>query len=234
MISLKFLVIDDDKKFSEKFSKIIHRFFYNHSVNLKIECLNDNFNNYDPKDDYLVVFIDIDLIEGNGINLVKKFEKDRFYQYIVYVSSRENLVFDSLITQPLYFIRKSNLEKDSLSAFRLIKERIKEPTLYIFKYKGREHLIAVDKINYIEINDHKAIIYTKNNNCILYKTLNQIMTDISQNYIVQVHKSFAINLNFISNIEKSTITLTNGIEIPLGKKYKENFMKLWRDFLYDI
>ena len=103
-------IIDDDLNFIEIFKKE----YYPKLITLS----NDNDNELIASTIMLsnevlnaldVVFFDIQLKDKISIELIKKFNFDT---KIVFLSSKNNLVFDALKVKPLTFIRKNNIEED--------------------------------------------------------------------------------------------------------------------------
>ena len=60
------------------------------------------------------------------------------------------------------------------------------------------------------------------------KTLKHVLTKINNDRFIRVHRSFAINLNYISAISSdyTSLTLCNKEVIPISKSQKENFKRI--------
>lgn len=114
------LVVDDDRKFSYKLSDYIDSFLKEIFKNYQVLEINEKFDDFSQYHDIDLLFIDIDLKDLNGINIIKRLQMDKVDYPIIYVSSRQELVFSSLTTQPFYFVRKQNLENDLKELFKLL------------------------------------------------------------------------------------------------------------------
>jgi DNA-binding LytR/AlgR family response regulator len=55
---------------------------------------------------------------------------------------------------------------------------------------------------------------------IVYDTLKNILDMTPSERFIQTHKSYIVNINYIESIGKESITLKEGINIPLGRKYE--------------
>ena len=106
------LVVDDDRKFSYKLSGYIDSFLKGIFKNYQVLEINEKFDDFSQYQGIDLLFIDIDLKDLNGINIIKRLQMNNVDYPIIYVSSRQELVFSSLTTQPFYFVRKQNLEDD--------------------------------------------------------------------------------------------------------------------------
>ena len=64
-------------------------------------------------EDLDLLFLDIQLKDENGISYAMKLrEQLQSKILLVFMSSKNELVFETMTTGPMYFIRKNNLEKD--------------------------------------------------------------------------------------------------------------------------
>ena len=106
------LILDDDKNFSLKLKKDVEKFLDNIFSKYSIDIINENFNNIANYAKCNLIFVDIDLKESNGIDLVKKLQLLESNATIIYISSRQEFVFSSLSTTPFYFVRKQNYDGD--------------------------------------------------------------------------------------------------------------------------
>ena len=109
---MRCLVVDDDREFSYKLSIYIDNFLKGIFKSYQVAEINEKFDDFSQYQDIDLLFIDIDLKDLNGINIIKRLQRNNVNYPIIYVSSRQELVFSSLTTQPFYFVRKQNLEDD--------------------------------------------------------------------------------------------------------------------------
>ena len=57
------------------------------------------------------------------------------------------------------------------------------------------------------------------------------MTLINSTNIVRIHKSYAVNLFWVKEIYKEELLLRNGITLKIGKKYRQDVLKLYKEYL---
>lgn len=106
---MKIAIIDDDISFLEMFNKKIN------SSMKKIfdQVIIDQYTNINLFPfQYDIYFLDIDLIDDNGISIAGKIKENDKNALIIFVTSKNNLVFSALKVQPFYFIRKGNLDEE--------------------------------------------------------------------------------------------------------------------------
>ena len=114
---MNILIVDDDKQFINLLKNDFLNYFSYQFNDIHIESkYDDYFHIESQKID--IAFIDIDLNTYNGINYAKLFRK-KYNQniIIIFISNREDLVFETLTTGVFQFIRKQKYDHDKLIVF---------------------------------------------------------------------------------------------------------------------
>ena len=156
---MRCLIVDDDREFSYRLSVYIDNFLKGIFKSYQVVEINEKFNDFSQYQDIHLLFIDIDLKDLNGINIIKRLQRNTIDYPIIYVSSRQELVFSSLTTQPFYFVRKQNLEDDLKELFKLLNIYYKKTMKMItFDYYGRKTSIFLKDIHYITSFGHDISI----------------------------------------------------------------------------
>ena len=63
------------------------------------------------------------------------------------------------------------------------------------------------------------------------KRAKEFKTQLNNNNIIQVHRSYLINLDFVYDVNSKFIILRNKKEINIGKTYKKKFKLTYQDYL---
>jgi len=225
------VIIDDDKKFSEKLEKCVRSFLKNIFSVFTIQIFNDDFYKI-LKGKIDLMFVDIDLNGQNGISIIKYLRTQEKNTIIIYVSIRQELVFASLVTKPFYFVRKQNFENDLDEVFKLLKEYYKNTMkLVTFEYYGRKTSIFLKDIHYIISYGHDISIVTDDNTYTYRSNLKDVLKMIGSHFVVQVQRSYIVSLMYVKEVEGMTITLNDNTKITMGKKYYKDFLIKYKEFL---
>ena len=151
---------------------------------------------------------------------------------IIYVSSRQELVFSSLTTQPFYFVRKQNLENDLKELFKLLNIYYKKTMKMItFDYYGRKTCIFLKDIHYITSFGHDISIVCDQETYTYRSSLKDVLKLIDSPVVTQVHRSYAVSLMYVKEVEKNNIILNDETCITIGKKYADEFMFQYKEYL---
>ena len=222
---MRCLVVDDDREFSYKLSIYIDNFLKGIFKSYQVAEINEKFDDFSQ-------YQDIDLKDLNGINIIKRLQRNTVDYPIIYVSSRQELVFSSLTTQPFYFVRKQNLEDDLKELFKLLNIYYKKTIKMItFDYYGRKTSIFLKDIHYITSFGHDISIVCDQETYTYRSSLKDALKLIDSPVVVQVHRSYAVSMMYIKEVDKNNIILKDETCITLGKKYVDEFMFQYREYL---
>lgn len=231
---MKCLIIDDDEDFCIKLKGVLVPYFNSIFQNVTIDIICKDFSNAYSTEGYDVFFLDIDLKEKSGIDIAKliRVRKPEYNQIIIFISARNDLVFESFSVRPFHFVRKSNFNNDMKILLKLLNNYFKNTMkLVTFNYYGRKTSILQKDILYIETYGHNIAIITKENQYEYRSTMKEALELIGTNFVVQIQRSFAVSLMQIKEIDKDTVTLKNGKSFTIGRKYKETLLQKYKEFL---
>ena len=90
-------------------------------------------------------------------------------------------------------------------------ELINEDEISFFlKFSGIAVKIRANEIMYIEIGDHKTIIFTENNNYESSENLDYWEHKLTNVCFSRPHKSFILNMEYVDKYKRNEVTLKNG------------------------
>lgn len=162
-----------------------------------------------------ILFVDIQMPEIDGLKAVNTIINDGYNPYVIFLTGYEEYALDAFDLCAVDYIMKpvtaSRLKKafDKIYSFYKRKElhllEIKDILTYqkkIFIKTGSEiTFIDVDSIIMVERQINKSIIYTKNSKYTTPDTLNSLEERLSSPEFFRSHKSFIVNLKYISRIK---------------------------------
>lgn len=225
-------ILDDDLEFLELMKGHVENFMKSIISSYRIDIINQDFLVNINQTKYDIIFLDIDLEEANGIKIAKLLRNNENEALIIFVSNHDDLVFSSLDVRPFHFIRKVNLDKELKITFTLLKDYLQKNLKFItLDFYGRKKTFFIKDINYLESQGHDLILHTTEGKYKYRSTMSNMINKINSKKIVQIQKSYAINLDYINEIAKYVIQLKDGSEYNIGRKFKDNFIQMYKDNL---
>ena len=178
-----------------------------------------------------VLFLDIDMPGLSGIAFRKKALE---IPVCIFITAHPEHAVESFEIETLDFIVKPlKLDRFAQTVSRieefmeiklkalLFEASIGGDTIYI-KEGHEQTKVKLHEILYLEaLKDYTLIITDKKRHCVLSSIGNLLKENHFQSFI-RIHRSFAVQKQFIQKINSSEILLHNNISIPVGRSYKEN------------
>lgn len=104
---------------------------------------------------------------------------------------------------------------------QLFESSIGGDTIYI-KEGHKQTKVKLHDILYLEaLKDYTLVVTNQKRHCVLSSIGNLLKENHFQSFI-RIHRSFAVQKQFIQKISSNEIELKNNISIPIGRNYKEN------------
>lgn len=190
---------------------------------------------------YDIFFLDIEMPGLNGLELCRRIRVDYPDSLVIFISNREELVFQTFEVRPFRFIRKSHFieELPSLAASIAKELALKNG----FRLTVRElHTNAVfawniNQLIYIEALAKRCRIVSAQDEKIIQYRLKDFETSLREANFLKPHRSFLVNYSFISALEKDSVLLLSGERIPLSRnrsgEIRHQFIRLMNGGSYD-
>lgn len=173
-----------------------------------------------------ILFLDIDMQDINGMDIARWLNDSKQRPLLVFVTSHDELVYESLQYHPFGFIRKSHFSKEIgkiLDDCR--KELDSHQKHFHFRMSGQEVVLLVADILYFEADGNYLKAYTVSGQYRFRSTVAAVENNLAAEGFVRVHKGFLVKLSAIRIFGNENLILINGEEIPLGKNYADRAKK---------
>lgn len=232
---IKAIIVDDDLKSRE----LIHSFCKTYNDN-KIQIL-EQCNSVDTaivaieKHNPDLIFLDIDMPEKNGFELVNHFI-DRSFE-IVFVTGYKNHQTEAIACSAMTYLMKpinplslksiidqfefKTLQKNAVNRFEILKNNLNnEQKSIVFSDNNGFKVALVSDIMYSETGNGagKCTIATTKETIVVTKSLKEMILLLPETLFLKVSASAIINKNFIKsfNTKKFELEMTSGKNIKVS------------------
>lgn len=213
---------------------------------LEIDCFDNGPDLYDQFiiKRYDILMTDVELTpEGystklmeNGMLLSDEI-KDMFTDTLVIFFSRFGYSEELLRHEPFGFVEKPNFGHDSRilelvdKAINKIKNRVEYATTIWINVRGARIGEKIKTIKYFESNRPKINIVTTDDEYTFRGRLDEIQQQIEKSVeiFIRVSKSYYINTRYIKSYSSKEVTMIDGKNIHISRKYLEEFRKKMGD-----
>ena len=229
---LKIALLDDDKTALLISKGAIESFFQEKNIAISLNAFSSpvNFLAMAKEENYRLVFLDIDMPELNGLEVGEQVKAINPQTDIIYLSQREDLVFDTLKLHPFGFIRKSKIIQDFANVLELFVNTAlntnSENKKITISSKTETISADIDTIMYIEGNRNYQTFYLKDGSTFDARVLmGDLEIKLKEHGFIRVHKGYLVNFLFIRTIGVNEVTLTNNKILPMSSKRKDSIME---------
>ena len=183
------------------------------------------------KEQVQVLFLDIDIPDLNGIEFRKIATN---VPVCIFITAHPEHAVESFELDTLDFIVKPlKLDRFTQTINRLgdymelkLKAELFEASLggdIIYIKEGHEQTkVKLHEILYLEaLKDYTKIVTTQKKHCVL-SSIGVLLKESNFNSFVRIHRSYAIQKQYIKKILTNEVLLNNDVLIPIGRSYKEN------------
>ncbi|MFD2942731.1 LytR/AlgR family response regulator transcription factor [Flavobacterium notoginsengisoli] len=178
-----------------------------------------------------ILFLDIDMPGLNGIEFRKQALE---VPVCVFITAHPEHAVESFQIETLDFIVKPlKLDRFTQTINRieefmeiklkasLFEASIGGDTIYI-KEGHEQTKVKLHEILYLEaLKDYTLVVTERKRHCVLSSIGNLLKEDHFQSF-VRIHRSYAVQKQYVQKINSNEIVLNNDAVIPIGRSYKEN------------
>lgn len=213
---MRIIICDDDKFITSVLHDYICDFFdAEKQTSLEITIYfngNDLLNDTGAKD---IIFLDIEMPGINGIEIGNRLSIDHPDTLIFVITSHMEYLDDAMrfhvfryLSKP---IDKSRLFRNLYDAVSVINRRTCIMNKRINICTDRVNIeLPLTNIACIESMKHKTIIRTLNNEYYSSMTLTYWLKILPVEYFIQIHRSYIVNMQHISDYDRATVYLCDG------------------------
>ena len=168
MMRINIAICDDEQKSLQ----MIQKELYHIADKLKIEIETYAYKEgkkvldliYNEKEDFDVLFLDIDMPDVSGLEVAKKLRQKHLDIILIFISAYEQYVFESIEYNPFRYIRKNRIEKELMPCLKAAYQRLEEmqDSYMIVKTGEAEVRVKHSDIMYFETSARKIGIHLKN------------------------------------------------------------------------
>lgn len=182
-----------------------------------------------------VLFLDIDMPEMSGLELRKLAPE---VPVCIFITAHPEHAVESFEVETLDFLVKPLKFDRLVQTVHRIEEFMEirhKAALFessiggdaIFIKEGHEQIkVKLHDILYLEaMKDYTLIVTSQKRHCVL-STLGNLLKEANFESFIRIHRSFAVQKQFIDKIGATEILLRTQHAIPVGRTYKDNLSAL--------
>ncbi len=244
-MNLKALLVDDEEKALKSLQLKIHRFFPEITISASTQQPMEAIELIKSEKPDLV-FLDIEMPELNGFDVLQKFDAPDFE--IIFVTAYNDYAIEAIQCCAIGYIvkpidnedlknaienaikniqLKNALKKNSTLIENLKNSQSNNCKIIIPSQKGLDFIKLIDIIRCEGESGYTKIILRNGKEILSSYSIGKFVKMLSNKSFYQVHRSHLVNLQFVSGfLNEGYITLENGDYLPISKNKRQEFIEL--------
>jgi two-component system, LytTR family, response regulator len=179
-----------------------------------------------------LVFLDVEMPEMSGVDLIKNLEKRPLF---ILISAKKEYAVEAFELNVADYI----IKPVSLARFTMAVSRAKE--LYDSKHKKDEQQSAdknyifarangvlakinIDDIKYVQALGDYVSIYTTNKHYTIHSTLKGMEEKLPKSKFYRLHRSYLVAIDQIETVEENTAYVGKQ-NLPIGEQFKKGLLQ---------
>lgn len=221
------IIVDDETKAIDLLEYHLTEFFEDFNITGKYTNINDTLLHV-LKDTPEVIFLDINMPEGTGIELLEQIKDKNIL--VIFVTAHTEYAIDAIKLDAFDYLLKpiniSELNRVHSKIINHLKSSIPEkmPAKIKIKISNKHYLFEPNEIiNISSEGNYTTIFSTTNSPILITKNLKKVETEyFSSLPFFRCHQSHIININHITEYSHCEVSLKNKTIIPVSpKKYEK-------------
>lgn len=234
-------ICEDDPYYQEGLKNYCEKWAEKHSETpVTVHCYptpDSMLNTHEHPPDYDLYFLDIEFgaqSSMNGYRLAELIREHNTASMIVFVTNSRNYILNGYnVSAYRYLVKPIDEASMNDCLDHCVKEvlRFSDSFLSLVKKDGVSR-IRLHDIIWIESTLHAVAVHTagKTETAHIYSSFETYIQSLPENRFIRCQRGLLVNPQYVSKFSRRDITLTNGMEFTIGKKYQEKVCLRLREY----
>ena len=166
-----------------------------------------------------LLLLDIMLDGKTGMELAQELRVRENRVSIIFITGMEEYLQEGYSVQPIQFLLKP-VSRDALAdALRTDLKLNHSPKTVSLRIGQRMVVLPVAEVLYAESQDHNIVIYTDSGVRKFPVSISELERLLPPERFCRCHNSFLVNMEHISELARTELTVRGGARVPISRKY---------------
>lgn len=230
---MRIAICDDDLSLDKQLRQFIHETYRDIDMLIDIYISGEQFLNKisSSKIIYDLVLLDIEMNEVSGLKVATELKKTFSNTHIVFITSHDEFALTGYEVSAFRFLVKPIQAPKLLEAIEAVKKQILDKRTIQVQDMDRQTILYVNDILYLEAQNKNVKIVLREQSLYDKNGINFYTQCLVSDDFYRVHRSYLINFNYITFIEKLNVQMANGDLIPISRLRKKLFDEAFQSFV---
>ena len=226
---MKIAICDDNLNIVDEVKNLLDEYALSKNLSLDISTFNNGQAVLESDERFNIAILDVEMPGCNGIELGKILREKNRHIVLMYITSHKKYLDEALNLNAARFFEKPIDSKRFYDGLDNALKRIDNTTIKFFlkEYNASVRINANDII-YVEIEPighRKTKVVTEEKTYISSNKIAFWGEHLISSLFVKTHKSYIINMEYITKYENNTLQLDGKYNIPISRNYQSSVHK---------
>ena len=223
---IRIAIVEDDDHDRAKLKKCLARYQQEKDLRLQIREFTDGEDLVtDYTADYDLILMDIEMMFLNGMKAAEKVREMDQDVLLIFITNMPQYAIEGYKVRAMDYMLKPlsyfSFAESMNRALPQIKNDVKE---YItIALKGGKMKLEVDRICYVEVQDHDIIYNTRDGKFISKGTMKELEEQLNPDRFCRCNRCYLVNLDYVDNYQGTNVQV-NGDLIQVSRGRKKSFL----------
>lgn len=227
--NMKIAICDDNLNIVEEVRGLLDEYALSKNLSLDISTFDNGQAVLESDEKFNIAILDVEMPGCNGIELGKILREKNRHIVLMYITSHKKYLDEALNLNAARFFEKPIDSKRFYDGLDNALKRIDNTTIKFFlKENNASVRINAGDIIYIEIEPighRKTKVVTEEKTYISSNKIAFWEEHLISSLFVKTHKSYIINMEYITKYENNTLQLDGKYNIPISRNYQSSVHK---------
>lgn len=239
MVRYRIAICDDSQIAVDTVKSAVTSIFSQHELMTDISTFTDPnaFADFCSENHVDLALLDIEMPDIDGIRLGKLLRKQNDDTEIIYISNREDKVFQAFTVHPFGFVRKNHFLKDIESTITSYIEQVfkrESAKEIIVVSEGGTRSVTVNTIMYFEGSGAYQQMHLIGEKPVrITSRMKNLEDELAGEGFIRIHKGYLVSCAFIKSIKTGVVVMKNNEELPISRgktqSIKEQYLAYGRE-----
>lgn len=228
---MRIAICDDDAIYVEEIEKNVRLILCEHQINAEFVSFTDSGELYNQSNCIDMSFLDIEMEPYNGIETARQLKQLNKDVIVFFITSYEKYLDEAMDLNAFRFINKPLDCKRLKRGVEKALELIDSSQIRFYLKNGKDTIsVSSNDIVFIEIVGRFTKVVTADNIYFSEETIDFWNKKLIASFFYNVHKSFIINMKYITNYKRDIIILNEEYEIPIAYRKQAMFRSYFLNY----
>lgn len=173
--------------------------------------------------EYKLLILETAIGDNSGIEFARRLRRGGFRAEIIFHTSDPDSALEAYSAYPTAYILKPASKKKFREPFRYVTEKYrKKPSVVLKTREGERASVNMEDICYVEVFRTELDVHCVEGVEVYVGSLSDVLRQLPQTQFYRSHRSYIVNLEFVSRMGKYFFTMLNGDKVAIAKnRYAE-------------